>query len=124
MDVGGIFTKVFTTVIVLSIFVAGIHYMVPLYKNIELQNLGRQYAGIIETHNGLSSSQTSQLEQEIKSRGFSNVSVVTNGATYGEMLILRIEADYPYREFLFLSSSEKILTMDYEKKIISRRVAF
>lgn len=126
MDIGSLFTKVFLGMVVVIIFMTFINYTLPMYKKIQVQEIGREFLGEMELDNGLKNESVDLLKNELSQKGLENIvvySTMIGSVSFGGKLYLRIETDFPYRKYGVFSSEIERVPIIFEQSIISRRVA-
>ncbi|MDK2920165.1 MAG: hypothetical protein PWQ37_2898 [Candidatus Petromonas sp.] len=95
---------------ILSLFMVGIEYSIPTFDRAMFDDICNKYLAIIEKNGGLSSSDITNLENELTSLGFTNINVIApTSVSWGNEATLRVTADYEF-QITKLDGSKKIMT--------------
>ncbi len=121
-------TRVIVTGIILVIIAAmlvfSVEFFLPLSMKSDMNILCRKALLQMETAGGLKEYDRQELVSELQERGFTNISTSgTQNAKQGELLNLRVEAQYEYSRLTMLFvRNVQIQRMVYNKSSLSRKV--
>jgi hypothetical protein len=125
MSTSNVIVNAVITVLIVVVFVVIINYTIPFFKLLEVQNLGKEYFGLMEINGGLTVSQGNEIETFLINKGYENVVVnytLKGTAILGDKLNLRIDSEVVIREFVLFKSSKKNIPTDFESEVYYRKV--
>ncbi|NJD02982.1 MAG: hypothetical protein FIA99_10410 [Ruminiclostridium sp.] len=111
-------------IIIVAMLVFSVEFFLPISIKGDMNILCRKTLLGMETAGGLKEDDRQELVTELQNIGFTNISVSgTQSAKQGEILNLRVEAEYGYSRLtmLFLREVHSLL-MVYDKSSLSRKV--
>lgn len=111
-------------VIIAAMLVFSVEFFLPLSMKSDMNILCRKTLLQMETAGGLREYDRQELVSELRERGFTNILASgTQNAKQGELLNLRVEAQYEYSRLAMLFvRNMQIQRMVYDKSSLSRKV--
>jgi hypothetical protein len=114
----------FILVIFITILVYMVEFFIPLSAKADMNTYCRNTLFKMEVMGGLSKDDKDDLQNELESKGFSNI--IINGtpfAKHGKEITLHVEAEYTYSKLTGLFIRRNISRqMVYKKMSIARKV--
>lgn len=111
-------------VVTVCMLVFVVEFFLPLSVKADMNMLCRNTLLKMEVQGGLAESERQGLENELRNKGFSGISVSgTANVKQGGRLNLHVEADYRFNRLAALfSRADSVQHMGYDKVSMSRRV--
>jgi len=111
-------------ILVVVIIVYLVEFFVPLSAKADFDMLCRSALLRMENAGGLSDSEKQELRSELEDKGLSGIVInATENAGQGELLRLRVEADFSCSRLTGLFRREDVtIRMVYDKSAMSRKV--
>jgi hypothetical protein len=119
-----IIVSVVALMLILCIFVSVVDVLALISKNLEFRDVCRTYMIITEQDSGLSGSYRENLQNDLQSRGFTDIVIeIPYSVKYGSVFSYTVTAYYSINTVtdLFTRSDEQHV-MRYEQKLTARRI--